>query len=967
MSRRDRGGLRIQRTILLPPRLPIALLFGIAILLAASWAAVSAQESKEANPPETVDPTVLQLDAGQHLVGWLGDTRSVQRIERQHPAIESIQAWDALRQELHEPEQLVAGEAYVVTVREGEQVTWQRPMTPVKSRIQLRRGRNLVTWLGPDNWPLDRVAMGIGRALIQAEWHGGTYTPSDSESETPLPKLKRGTALWVEVSRTVNWLQPAGVMPKIVFAGEASSELQTVVHRDSVDVMNHFANEFGVQPDGSILTVYVAADPDSLLDALERDGRESSGVYGLWYGSGGWANPQGWIVLKLEQWKPDFWSNEQEIYGEYTYGRGVLAHEYYHAIQQQTSSTDAASWLVEGGADWAEAGLRRRDAESTFDEELASNRESAATDRAPPLDHAERDVETWHYTLGALASHRLALRSGPNSLIEFWRALLPSPLGPLGRWQSKPPWQSVFQDVFGFPVGEFYADFAVWRSGLAPVAVRGRVVGPDGEGLPYVKVTAHTEELMDGYTSYTYIGDAYTDASGQVELTVTEGGVVKVGVDLGGCSVYYTSNGMVPELRQAENVSASVGSRQNILVQLSEENCVWRISGRLVTASDQAVEDVSVYVDGENTSASVRTDRSSGAFSITLKKDGTYRLRVSRDGCSMYYQTNGAVGSWNDAEMITIERADVDDLRFVLPDGWCELSISGTLIDSDGVGVAEADVLAQTDEGSSWWARTDADGKFTITVPETALYRLQARMSGCPVWYRNGIAVTDYDRASAIKVEEGGKTGIRLRLPKGVCKYRILGRILDWDGIGIAEAEVSVQSDEGSSWARADSEGAFGITVPQSGTYRVSARIDGCQIYYKRNAATGQWSQATQVRVSNSDVTDIVIQPSVGMCELRISGKLLNSDGSPRSGQWVSAGGNTGNSGAHTGTDGSFSFAVPSRGSYRLSVWIDGCSIVHGSRGPVKNWNSARQITITNTDITDIEFQLPDNPASFCD
>ena len=107
---------------------------------------------------------------------------------------------------------------------------------------------------------------------------------------------------------------------------------------------------------------------------------------------------------------------------------------------------------------------------------LAGNRNSASSAEAPPLNHTERKVGTWHYTLGALASHRLALRSGKQALVEFWRALLPESLGPLGRWQSNPPWQDVFQDVFGFSVEGFYSEFAEWRGNLAPLVVRGHVL-----------------------------------------------------------------------------------------------------------------------------------------------------------------------------------------------------------------------------------------------------------------------------------------------------------------------------------------------------------------------------------------------------------------------------------------------------------------------------------------------------------
>ena len=387
------------------------LLIGLLVGLAALWAAGFGVVSGDEESTETVDPSVVVLEPGENLIGWIGDSRSVSRLKRQASGIESVQVWDAQSRRLIDAESLEAGKGYVIILGDEEAVTFHRPMTPARGKVTLERGRNLVSWLGPDGWTIDRVVQGIGRSFIRAERGGSTYQATDSKSPDRLPTVRRGDALWIEVSRRVNWLQPAGVMPKIVFAGDADAEMRRAVRRDSIDAMEYFADEFAVQPDGSILTVYVAADVDSLIETFEADGLGTDGVNRLWYTAGGWANPRGYIVLKSEQWGSNFRVSQHQD-GDYGHGRYVLVHEYYHAIQQQMSSTNAAQWLVEGGADWAEAGLKLRDAESSFDRELAGNRQSMASGDAPPLDHTERSVGTWHYTLGALASHRLALRSG---------------------------------------------------------------------------------------------------------------------------------------------------------------------------------------------------------------------------------------------------------------------------------------------------------------------------------------------------------------------------------------------------------------------------------------------------------------------------------------------------------------------------------------------------------------------------
>ena len=186
-------------------------------------------------------------------------------------------------------------------------------------------------------------------------------------------------------------------------------------------------------------------------------------------------------------------------------------------------------------------------------------------------------------------------------------------------------------------------------------------------------------------------------------------------------------------------------------------------------------------------------------------------------------------------------------------------------------------------------------------------------------------------------------------------------------GMGIASAWVHAQIDGGSSTGHQTSaDGSFSITLSEAGSYRVFARINGCWVYYQRGGATGSRGQATEVSVSDSDVTGIRIQLKTGMCELRISGILLDAGGSPKPGVWVNASGSAGSGGAQSGTDGAFSFAVPGGGSYRLSVWIDNCSVYRRGDGTTTDWNSATDISITNADVTGVDFRLPTNPGGEC-
>ena len=102
------------------------------------------------------------------------------------------------------------------------------------------------------------------------------------------------------------------------------------------------------------------------------------------------------------------------------------------------------------------------------------------------------------------------------------------------------------------------------------------------------------------------------------------------------------------------------------------------------------------------------------------------------------------------------------------------------------------------------------------------------------------------------------------------------------------------------------------------------------------------------------------------MCTLRISGRLLNSDGSPRSGLFARAQGEAGEGGDWPSSDGAFSFTVPSAGSYRLAVWIEGCRVHYAGAGEAGGHNQARTLSISDADITGVEFRLPEDPALIC-
>ena len=290
-----------------------------------------------------------------------------------------------------------------------------------------------------------------------------------------------------------------------------------------------------------------------------------------------------------------------------------------------------------------------------------------------------------------------------------------------------------------------------------------------------------------------------------------------------------------------------------------------------------------------------------------------------------------------------------DDLTGQLVGRWAGRAQGGQALDFHGVRLELFGSAAYGLPPAVW---ADAEGRFVFRGLPEGKYTIRAYFGECWI-YRDAT------------VDGGENQHIQIQVGPDTCAHQIRGQVIGQSGADLAGWEVATNGATGFSTTTTQQDGNFVLTVPEPGTYRVRLNIGSCSIQYRGVSSSASPSQAW-IEVNRSDVSDVRFVVPAQMCELRMFGKLLNADGSPRSGQWVSASGNAGNGGAQAGADGSFSFAVPGKGSYRLSVWIDGCSIYRGSRGPTKNWNSARQVTVSNADITGLEFRLPEDPSTFC-
>ena len=266
-------------------------------------------------------------------------------------------------------------------------------------------------------------------------------------------------------------------------------------------------------------------------------------------------------------------------------------------------------------------------------------------------------------------------------------------------------------------------------------------------------------------------GGGTTDDEGVFTLTVPQDGTYRLGIALtANCKVYLTGDGITADWHTATTVRvAGEDVRRNIRIPVGW--CEHTINGRLFDSNDQPLADILIDADSDNGRGGGFTGYD-GAFTLVVPQAGDYRIDISlSQGCSVYFVRDGVVTADRDAAA-TVQVADRDvhiDIR--VPDGWCEHSISGRLLDSDGQPLAGIGIFADSD-GVSASDRVANDGSFTITVPQDGAYRLAIWMGfdcGDVYFASGGSVTTDWNAAATVRVAGRDIRIGDIRIPAAVC------------------------------------------------------------------------------------------------------------------------------------------------------------------------------------------------------
>ena len=387
-----------------------------------------------------------------------------------------------------------------------------------------------------------------------------------------------------------------------------------------------------------------------------------------------------------------------------------------------------------------------------------------------------------------------------------------------------------------------------------------------------------------------------------------------------------------------------------------------------VGASLEAREYKDGYPAGWNRRAKSSED---GTFEVFVRKRADYRIWIELGddywNCQYWWSEDSdeVRPADDEASLIEIGSRQPESIAITVDADRCRWRITGVLSGPEDHPLAGIEVQAQGEDGSIS-ERTEIGGLFELVTSSPGMYQLSVDLGGCRLYWRADDPAGMEEQAIAIEVIDQDVGDIQFRVVEDPCT-RITGWLLDPNGEGIANIQINAVAGGHSANTRTDSTGRFRVALAEAGEYYLYSWLDGCLLYYGDHGATGTWDERKTIDVTEHDVSGLMFQLGSDTCTLRISGKFLNADGTPRTGIWVGASGDSGRGGDWPADDGTFSFAVPGPGSYDLWVTVDGCAVYYAGDGAAGDESQSRMLRLNRSDIAGIEFRLPEDPASLCD
>lgn len=732
------------------------------------------------------DVTSTTLKPGLNYIGWVGEPLAASSLFRQIPSANLIYTWDAASRSYRHAvrdmggslETVEPGMALRIHVDGRRSVQWERSSVPAKGSVTLYKGVNWVSWLGRDKWPLDQVARGIGTSLISIRVGDRTWPAPFDDSVDDLPTLRRGDAVEVTVSRDSLWLQPTGILPKILFLGDPPQDVRDKFTVDARRVLDLFADVFAIETDFSDTTLLMFYTVEAALE------HEASGEHPHIGAQPGWLRNK---LLNSSQTSVFPWGVHMTLcpwdvrQAESCNARGITTflHEWFHVIQYQFGAARwnaprvTTAWIEEGAAMWAEWLLPDDLREVPYQEDRQTRIDQAARSSVT-LKSVEQHNHHWAYRLGPLASEQLAELSNPEAHIEYLRRFQPQLTGRGRHWVTTPTWQEAFEGAFGLTPSAFYRSFEAWRATLPVPDVRydyeqgdvpltGTIRYRDGTAATGLQVFA--TPVRDGFS----IGierNTLVDDEGFFSIEVAPRTLQRITVRHDGCTLQLTHDGLSAGwVKDGQHRDLDPGNLPELALVVSEGACGQdpdvRISLLRLRNDERRIEISLNSEDGQQWISA----QASGAdsYSVSVPEDGRYRIRVLVGGCHLWYHHGGLVASQQDAALLELSETTVS-IESRIPADLCLRTISGRLVREDSSPIPQATIFAVRGAASGH-ALSDADGDFNITVPDSGSYTLHFTHDGCLISHASSGATSDWRSATPFEVDDEDVEGIEFVLP----------------------------------------------------------------------------------------------------------------------------------------------------------------------------------------------------------
>ena len=304
-----------------------------------------------------------------------------------------------------------------------------------------------------------------------------------------------------------------------------------------------------------------------------------------------------------------------------------------------------------------------------------------------------------------------------------------------------------------------------------------------------------------------------------------------------------------------------------------------------------------------------------------------------------------------------------------------DVTLADTLHYSDGEPAAGFRLNASSPPGEprsgiERQTTVNEEGTFSIDLPPNSKQRISFTRGGCRAkLIEDGLTTAQGVALQRRDLDTRNLPFLKLTLPEGACTNELRANVVRLRG---DQRHVSVYLRDAGSGEQVQAHSAEIADVlyryaPEPGTYRVRVRIGGCELSFAGSGFIPSWQDGDVIALGEEPVS-IELRVPTDLCVYRISGRILHEDGTALGGVWL----HMGNGPVYTTDlvpeDGEFSMAVPESGDYFLSFRTDvpGCRIYYSPTGAVASGRLATRITVSDEDVTGIEFVVPTDPSSLC-